>query len=297
MQGKSLAARRSLAIGAYVALPLLLLVATLWLDSRWYIILSVLLLLCGIVPFFVSFERKKPRAREVVLLAVMSALVMIANLASFMMVPFQAGTAMVLIAGVAFGPEMGFMAGALGRLSVNMFYGQGIWTPWQMFAWGMLGLLAGLVFAAYEAAQIQPHPFRTLLCFISLPVGCVCLGELTLVFCGAYADLAWGIYCFGLIGLLIALVCFKNRLQANRMVLALFGFCLTFFVYGGVMNFSTAVLSGLFDSFSFEGLSIIFLAGIPYDFLHALGVAIFLFCFGEMIIKKFRRIKKKYRIL
>lgn len=296
MQGKSLAAR-SLAIAAYIVLPLLLLVATLWIDSQWYIILSLLLLLFGIVPFFVSFERKKPRAREVVLLAVMSALVMVANLSSFMMVPFQAGTAMVLIAGIAFGSEMGFMAGALGRLSVNMFYGQGIWTPWQMFAWGIAGLLAGLVFAKYEVAQSQSHSFRMLICFISLPVGCICLGELVFFLCGVYADLAWGVYCFGLIGLLIALVCFKNRLQVNRMVLALFGFCLTFFVYGGVMNFSTAVLSGLFDSFSFEGLSVIFLAGIPYDFLHALGVAIFLFCFGEMIIKKFRRVKRKYRIL
>lgn len=297
MPRKSLARGRLFQVIAYILFPLLLLAATTWLDSQWYITLSLLLLFGGVVPFFVSFERGKPRAREVVLLAVLSALVMIANLASFMMIPFQAGTAMVVIAGVAFGSKMGFLTGTLARLSVNMFYGQGIWTPWQMFAWGLMGLLAGFVFSECENARTESHPGRNLVGFISIPVSCILLGELVLFLCGATVNFSWGLYCFGFIGLIAGLIGFKNRLQTNRLVLALFGFFLTFFGYGGVMNLSTAVLSGLFDSFSFEGLSVIFFAGIPYDFLHALGVSVFLFCFGELMIRKFRRIKRKYRIL
>ena len=44
---------------------------------------------------------------------------------------------------MAFGRQTGFVTGALTALSSNMFFGQGPWTPWQMFAWGLIGYLAG----------------------------------------------------------------------------------------------------------------------------------------------------------
>ncbi len=56
----------------------------------------------------------------------------------------QPVTVIVLTAGVALGPRRGFAAGALAALASNFFLGQGVWTPWQMLAWGACGLLGGL---------------------------------------------------------------------------------------------------------------------------------------------------------
>ena len=56
------------------------------------------------------------------------------------------GTAVVIITGIALGPEAGVLTGALARFVCNFFMGQGIWTPWEMVAWAMLGGLAGVFF-------------------------------------------------------------------------------------------------------------------------------------------------------
>jgi energy-coupling factor transport system substrate-specific component len=54
----------------------------------------------------------------------------------------QPTTFMVMITGYVFGPHMGFMCGAVSALVSNFFLGQGPWTPWQMFCWGMCGAAA-----------------------------------------------------------------------------------------------------------------------------------------------------------
>ena len=52
----------------------------------------------------------------------------------------------MIIAGVAFGGETGFLVGAMTMFGSNMLFGQGPWTPWQMLAMGMIGFLAGVLF-------------------------------------------------------------------------------------------------------------------------------------------------------
>ena len=37
------------------------------------------------------------------------------------------------------------MVGALAALTSNFFFGQGMWTPWQMYAWGLVGYLGGVL--------------------------------------------------------------------------------------------------------------------------------------------------------
>ena len=54
--------------------------------------------------------------------------------------------AIVIVAGVAFGGETGFLVGAMTMFGSNMLFGQGPWTPWQMFAMGLIGFLAGVLF-------------------------------------------------------------------------------------------------------------------------------------------------------
>jgi|GEM_PF-5057887 len=59
---------------------------------------------------------------------------------------FKPVIALVIIAGVSFGGEAGFLVGAMSMLVSNVFFGQGPWTPWQMVAAGIIGFLAGILF-------------------------------------------------------------------------------------------------------------------------------------------------------
>ena len=55
------------------------------------------------------------------------------------------------ITGIAFGPQAGFLTGAIAAFASNFFFGQGPWTPWQMFAYGFTGFWAGLVFHGHPS--------------------------------------------------------------------------------------------------------------------------------------------------
>jgi energy-coupling factor transport system ATP-binding protein len=63
-----------------------------------------------------------------------------------MLPQFKPVAAITMISGVAFGGETGFLVGAATMLASNVMFGQGPWTPWQMFAMGLLGFLAGILF-------------------------------------------------------------------------------------------------------------------------------------------------------
>ena len=111
-----------------------------------YMLISIVILAVAIAIPFVTFEKKKPKARQIVMIAVMSALTVAANIICACTIPLHAGTALVIISGIAFGPESGFLIGVLSRFVCNFFMGQGMWTPWEMAAWGILGALAGIAF-------------------------------------------------------------------------------------------------------------------------------------------------------
>lgn len=128
---------------------LLVVPATLILGSnlkgRWYYLTGTLMILELLIPFFLTFEGRKPQARELVLLAVMCALAVAARVV--IPIPhFKAIHGIVMIAGIAFGAESGFLVGAVAALSSNFFLSQGPYTPWQMMAYGAGGMLAGILF-------------------------------------------------------------------------------------------------------------------------------------------------------
>ena len=128
---------------------LVLIPATLFLGTqlrgRWHYLTSTLVILEAMMPFFLSFESRRPQARELVMIAVMAALA-VAGRVAFPVPNFKAITGIVMIAGMAFGPQVGFMTGAISAFASNFFYAQGPWTPWQMLSYGMAGFLAGLLF-------------------------------------------------------------------------------------------------------------------------------------------------------
>ena len=115
------------------------------LPGKGYYVTGVLIIFELAIPFFMMFEKRKPQARELAVLAVMVALAVIGRVA--IPVPhFKAAFAIIMLTGIAFGPESGFIVGAITAFASNFFYGQGAYLPWQMIAYGAGGMLAGFVF-------------------------------------------------------------------------------------------------------------------------------------------------------
>ena len=111
-------------------------------NSNYYLV-SLVLILMSFAVFFFSYEKRKPQARELVTLSVMSAIA-IASRAAFAMIPFfKPMSGIIMITGMAFGPGAGFLTGVVSGFVSNFIFGQGPWTPWQMFAYGVGGALAG----------------------------------------------------------------------------------------------------------------------------------------------------------
>lgn len=127
----------------------LLIPATLFLGTKLsgqsYYITVTLILLELMLPLFMAFEGRNPQARELVIIAVLSAMA-IAGRVAIPIPDFKAIFAIIMLSGIAFGPETGFMVGAIAAFGSNFFYSQGFYTPWQMFSYGAGGMLAGFVF-------------------------------------------------------------------------------------------------------------------------------------------------------
>ena len=117
----------------------------LW-SSRKYYLTSVIIILLAMLPFFARFEVRRPQVREIVLLAVMTAFAVAGRVAFYWAPQFKPVCAIVILTAVAFNAEAGFITGAAAGLISNMFFGQGPWTPWQMFAMGIIGWLAGVLY-------------------------------------------------------------------------------------------------------------------------------------------------------
>lgn len=117
----------------------------LW-SSRKYYLTSVIIILLAMLPFFARFEVRRPQVSEIVLLAVMTAFAVAGRVAFYWAPQFKPVCAIVILTAVAFNAEAGFITGAAAGLISNMFFGQGPWTPWQMFAMGLCGFLAGVLY-------------------------------------------------------------------------------------------------------------------------------------------------------
>ena len=298
------AARKRLALTAvliFLVIPVLIALTVFLGSKRLYMPLSLLILVMIMAPFFMIFERRKPRAREVVLIAMMSALTVASHTFFHIAFPVQIGTAMVVISGISLGPEAGFLIGAMSRFVCNFYMGQGAWTPWQMFCWGLLGFLAGIAFNRELSEDGGISNFKKII----TPLLCVIFSELV-----AYISfllwpgndktfVGWRVYLFGIIGLLLAVIFQRGKLKTDNLTMAVFTFVVTFVIYGGIMNFAAMCLSmnepgslGI----GIKALKALYVSGVGYDFYHALTAAICVFVIGTPMVKKLERIKIKYGI-
>ncbi len=129
-----------------VAIPLTMYIGIYFLGDRKYYFISMLIILEIMLPFLISFEGEKRSARELVVISVICTIAVCGREVFSMLPQFKPTLAIVIIAGIAFGGETGFLVGAVVAFVSNFFFGQGPWTPWQMFTTGIVGFLGGILF-------------------------------------------------------------------------------------------------------------------------------------------------------
>ncbi|QGQ95053.1 ECF transporter S component [Paenibacillus psychroresistens] len=129
-----------------IIIPATIMLGVFVLDDRKYYFISLLIVLYTMIPFFMVFENRKPQARELIVIATLASIGVAGRAAFFMLPQFKPVVAIVIIAGVSLGAEAGFLVGTTTGFVSNFFFGQGPWTPWQMFCFGIIGFLAGVLF-------------------------------------------------------------------------------------------------------------------------------------------------------
>lgn len=222
------------AVIGILLIPAIIAFGVLVLEDRSYYFISLLILAVTMLPFLLVFEHRKPMARELVLLATLSALAVAGRAAFFMLPQFKPVVAIVILTAVTLGPEAGFLVGAVSGFVSNFFFGQGPWTPWQMFSFGIVGFLAGILAV-------------------------------------------------------------RGILPKKRWALCLYGGIATVVIYGGIMNFSSAILFG--GKLTVKSLLAIYASGVPFDLIHGASTVIFLFFLANPMMEKIGRVQKKYGLL
>ena len=107
--------------------------------------LSFLVAAGACLAFFYSFEKRRPEIKDILPVVVMVAAASAGRVLFSFLPQIQPVTAIVIIMGLCCGKQAGFLTGALSALISNLFLGQGPWTPFQMLAWGLVGVLAALL--------------------------------------------------------------------------------------------------------------------------------------------------------
>ena len=129
-----------------LAVPFTIFAGMYFFGDRKYYLISLLIILEILIPFFLSFEKGRANSRKLVTLSVLCAICVCSRYVFSFLPQFKPVLALVIIAGVCFGAETGFLTGAITAFVSNFFFGQGPWTPWQMVACGMVGFVAGILF-------------------------------------------------------------------------------------------------------------------------------------------------------
>ncbi len=127
----------------FLLMPAIVVGGALLAGERLYAWSIFAMVLLSQALFFAGFEKKTVGSRRLVIAAVMTALSVLGRFVFALLPGFKPITAIVVITAIWIGGETGFLVGALSALVSNLFVSQGPWTPFQMFAWGMIGLVAG----------------------------------------------------------------------------------------------------------------------------------------------------------
>ena len=120
----------------FLLIPLTALIGASAIAAEGYAAAILIVTLLSLLLFFSGFERKKTGTRRLILVAVMTALSVTGRFIPL----FKPVTALTILTAMYLGGEAGFLTGALSAVISNFYFGQGPWTPFQMLAWGLIGL-------------------------------------------------------------------------------------------------------------------------------------------------------------
>lgn len=147
-----------------LAIPLVVIGGSVMFQEKHYAWISLCVAVLSCIPLFYSFERTDNSSKELTVIAVMVALSAVGRFVFAWLPGFKPVTAITVIAAIWLGKEPGFVIGSLSAVVSNFYFGQGPWTPFQMFAWGFIGFLAGSL-----AKPLQRS--RVLLCIVGAVAG------------------------------------------------------------------------------------------------------------------------------
>lgn len=137
-----------------IIIPAVVLVGAVVFREKYYAYLSLCVALLSCLPLFYCFERKETSSMELIVLAVLTAISAMGRFVFAWLPAFKPVTAITVIVAIYLGKEAGFVVGSLSAVVSNMYFGQGPWTPFQMFAWGFLGFLAGLLMRPLQKNRV-----------------------------------------------------------------------------------------------------------------------------------------------
>ena len=144
----------------FIVMPALVLLGAGAFGGNQHLIVSLGMACMALLFFLTGFEKRKTGGRRMVIVSVMTALCIVGRFIPL----FKPVTALTIITAMYLGGEAGFLVGALSALLSNFYFGQGPWTPFQMLAWGFIGLIAGGL-----AAPLRKH--RVLLMVFGVLMG------------------------------------------------------------------------------------------------------------------------------
>jgi len=148
----------------FVLIPVVTVGGALVFREKHYAWISLCVAVITCLPIWYDFERRETGSAELMVISVLTALSVAGRFLFAWLPGFKPVTAITVITALWLGAEPGFIVGSLTALLSNFYFGQGPWTPFQMFSWGLLGGLAGLL-----AKPLRRH--RLLLCLYGLFAG------------------------------------------------------------------------------------------------------------------------------
>lgn len=131
-------------------IPTAAVMGTLVFDEKKHLFVSLFIAILTIILFVIGFEKKEIGTRRTVIVSVMTALSVAGRFIPF----FKPVTALTVITAIYLGGEAGFAVGAFSALISNFYFSQGPWTPFQMLAWGLIGLAAGALAKPLKKSKI-----------------------------------------------------------------------------------------------------------------------------------------------
>lgn len=147
--------RKTLQYGLLLAaIPTAIAVGVFVFHDKQYAWISLAVAVFACASFFLAFEKGKAGTRQMILISVMVAITVVGRILFAPIPGFKPVTAIIVLTAMVFGSEAGFMTGALTAVISNFYFGQGPWTPFQMFIWGLIGLLAGLLAAPLKRSKL-----------------------------------------------------------------------------------------------------------------------------------------------